>query len=59
MKTKLDEVLTEDQRLSMWSEMMALATAMLDFCDSWWDHDPGIARANNIRFTLMDPDDLE
>ena len=46
---KLDEVLTEDERLDMWAEMMTLATAMQEYCDWWWQLDNGMRAANNRR----------
>ncbi len=51
---KLDEVLTEDQRLDMWAEMMALATAMQEYCDWWWTLDAGMRSANDRRCTCND-----
>jgi hypothetical protein len=46
---KLDEVLTEDERLDLWAEMMALSTAMQEYCDWWWDLDAGMRCANDRR----------
>ena len=51
---KLDEVLTEDERLDMWVEMMVLATAMQEYCDWWWTLDAGMRGANDRRFTCDD-----
>ncbi len=47
---KLDEVLTEDERLDLWAEMMVLATAMQEYCDWWWTLDAGMRGANDRRF---------
>lgn len=46
---KLDDVLTEDERLDLWAEMMALSTMMQEYCDWWWRLDAGMRRANNRR----------
>jgi len=46
---KLDEVLTESERLDLWAEMMALATAMQEYCDWWWRLDSGMRTANERR----------
>ena len=42
---KLEEVLTEDERLDLWAEMMALSTAMQEYCDWWWRLDTGLRGA--------------
>ncbi len=46
---KLDDVLTEDERLDLWAEMMALSTAMQEYCDWWWRLDAGMRGANDRR----------
>ena len=46
---KLDDVLTEDERLDLWAEMMALSTAMQEYCDWWWRLDAGMRAANDRR----------
>ena len=46
---KLDEVLTEEERLDLWAEMMALSTAMQEYCDWWWRLDAGMRGANDRR----------
>ena len=51
---KLDEVLTEDERLDMWAEMMTLATAMHEYCDWWWRLDKGMRAANDRRVNGAD-----
>ena len=53
---KLDEVLTEEERLDLWAEMMALSTAMQEYCDWWWRLDAGM-RATNDRRCHTDEDD--
>ena len=49
MKSKLEEVLTPEERLDLWVEMMALATAMQEYCDWWWLLDDGMRDANKRR----------
>ena len=51
---KLDEVLTEDERLDMWAEMRALSTAMQEYCDWWWTLDAGMRIANDRRSACDD-----
>ena len=46
---KLDDVLTEDERLDLWAEMMALSTAMQEYCDWWWRLDAGMRHVNDRR----------
>ena len=46
---KLDDVLTEDERLDLWAEMMVLSTAMQEYCDWWWRLDAGMRGANDRR----------
>jgi len=50
----LDEVLTEDERLDMWADMMALAVAMQEYCDWWWSLDAGMRNANDRRCHALD-----
>ena len=57
MTCKLDELFTGDERLDMWAEMMALATAMMEYCDSWWLLDDGMRAANDRRCGVAQPPD--
>jgi hypothetical protein len=45
----LQDVLSEDERLELWAEMMFLATIIQEYADSWWSVDPGLRRANERR----------
>ena len=51
---KLDQVLTEDERLDLWADMMALSTAMQEYCDWWWRLDAGMRGANKQRCHTAD-----
>jgi hypothetical protein len=55
---KLDEVLTEDERLELWLELNVLATQMLEYADWWWRLDEGLRRAN-ARRCGVDVDEAE
>jgi hypothetical protein len=54
MKPRLEDVLTDDERLDLWVEMMALATAMQEYCDWWWRLDAGMRLANDSRVDNVD-----
>ena len=46
---KLDDVLTEDERLDLWIEMNLLAATIQEYTDWWWELDTGLRRANARR----------
>lgn len=46
---KLDEVLTEEERLELWLELNVIATQMIEYADRWWNLDTGLRRANARR----------
>lgn len=46
---KLQDVLTEDERLDLWAEMMLVASVIQEYADWWWKVDPGLHRANERR----------
>jgi len=46
---KLDDILTEDERLDLWVEMNLLAAMIHEYTDRWWDLDIGLRRANARR----------
>ena len=54
MTTKLEDMLTDDERLDLWAEMMALATAMQEYCDWWWQLDKPMRQANHRRCHVDD-----
>lgn len=47
---KLDDVLTEDERLDLWAEMMALSAAIQEYCNWWWSLDEGMRNADERRY---------
>ena len=57
MKTRLDEVLNEEERLDLWCEIQVLANAMLEFSDWWWHLDPGLSACTNRRAGVIDIED--
>jgi len=52
MTSKLDEVLSEEERLDLWCEIQVLAYAMLEMCDWWWNLDPGLSACTNRRANI-------
>ncbi|MEM6962071.1 MAG: hypothetical protein AAF550_10070 [Myxococcota bacterium] len=54
---KLDEVLSEDERLDLWIELNVLATQILEFADWWWRLDPGLRQANDRRAGMPEDED--
>jgi len=53
---KLDEVLSEDERLDLWIEMNILAVAIQEYTDWWWTLDKGLRNANNRRAEILPRD---
>jgi len=51
---KLDEVLTEDERLDLWVEMNLVAAMIHEYTDWWWELDKGLRRANARRSGVDD-----
>jgi hypothetical protein len=49
MNMEPEDVLTDDERLDLWAELMAIANAIQDYCDQWWLLDRGIRDANDLR----------
>jgi hypothetical protein len=56
MTSRLDEVLTEDERLDLWCEIQVLAHAMLEMCDWWWELDPGLSSCTDRRAGIRSSD---
>jgi hypothetical protein len=49
MKLRLEDVLSAEQRLDLWAEMMTTAAMMQEYCDWWWRLDDSMRRANDLR----------
>ena len=58
MNYKLEDLLTDDERLDLWLELSVLANTIDEVTDWWWRVDPGIRRANLQRAGQSDKQEI-